>query len=172
MVSVFLVCGVWNGGGVCCCWSVSVRGVARVSPIPVQYSRALLSCHVLLLVGCVVCGWCVSVCGVRVVGCPLSAPPSSWWWVGALWMVGWHDEVGWHGDGRAGAGMMTSPSDVDTLLFRLCGGRVEWREWWCVRCPRVRVESGILYCPAPLFCIASYSVCLLSRHCWFRVVSL
>lgn len=41
--------------------------------------------------------WCVVVCGVwavRVVGYPLSAPPSSWWWVGPSQKSGWCVVVG------------------------------------------------------------------------------
>lgn len=45
-------CGVRNGGG-CCCPGRS-SGVARATPIPVQYSSVLLSCRVLFVAGCVV----------------------------------------------------------------------------------------------------------------------
>lgn len=89
---------------VCCCGMAVVCGAAGL-PGPVCVAYAIYSHAVLLstavmspTVTCRVCGvwWCVSSCGVRVVGYPLSAPPSQRWWVGALWMVGWHDEVGWH----------------------------------------------------------------------------
>ena len=68
-------------------------------PAAVLVSAAVVSCTVLRRV----CGvwWCVSVCGLCVVGYPLCAPPSSWWWVGALWMVGWRCGVGRLCDGRA-----------------------------------------------------------------------
>lgn len=100
MVSVFsrcVVCGVWNGGGVCCCCPVLTDGATV--PCSSQCSTRQYCGHVMLLfvAGCVVCGG-VCVCGVRVMGYPLSTPPSQWWWVGALWMVGWHDEAGWHGE--------------------------------------------------------------------------
>jgi hypothetical protein len=108
-----------------CVWS-------RVLLIPLQYWRVLLSCRVPFFVGCVVCGWCVSVCGVRSVGYPLCAPPSSWWWVGLSWMVGWHGEVG--GIVREGRwcqwlpllSLLSSLSDI-SVPFCLCGGPVEWR---------------------------------------------
>lgn len=55
-------------------------------PIAVLISTAVVSCTVLCRV-CGVCG-CVCVCAVRVVGYPLSTPPSQWWRVGPSWMVG------------------------------------------------------------------------------------
>lgn len=55
------------------------------------------------------------------------------------------------------------------VMAVLNSGRV-----WVVCCPRVWIGSGTLalfyslsYCPVPLL-----SLCLLSQHCWFRVVSL
>nr|DAW10540.1 MAG TPA: hypothetical protein [Caudoviricetes sp.] len=56
-------------------------------------STAVVSCAVL----CRVCGVrVVSICSRScVVGYPLYAPPSSWWWMGPLWMVGWYS--GWKG---------------------------------------------------------------------------
>ena len=92
MVSIFL--GVWNGGGVCCC-PARCGGAARALLIPaaVLASTAVMSCTVT----CRVCGvwWWVCVCGVRVVGYPLSAPPLVVVEGGAvvdggvpLWMVG------------------------------------------------------------------------------------
>lgn len=76
-------------------------------------------CHVVhcQLPGAAVCGWCVFLCAVCVVGYPLSAPPSQWWWVGPLWMVGGIADGGWHGEGRAAVlltprRMLASPSCV------------------------------------------------------------
>lgn len=88
-----VVCGM----AVVCAAAVHLgRGVVRALLTLVQYSSVLLSCRALFVAGCVVrCGACVSVL-LCVVGYPLSAPPSSWWWVGPLWVVGWHDDVGWH----------------------------------------------------------------------------
>ena len=43
------------------------------APSAYRESTAVMSCTVSCQ--CVVCGWCMSVCGVRVVGYPLSAPP-------------------------------------------------------------------------------------------------
>ena len=82
MVSILL--GVWNGGGVYCYCPAQCSGVALALLVPLQYSSVLRSCRVLFLAGCVVCGWRVCVCAVRVVGYPLSTSPSSWWWVGPL----------------------------------------------------------------------------------------
>jgi hypothetical protein len=49
--------------------------------------------------------------------------------------------------------------------FRSWGGRVEWR-WWCVLwCPRVRIGSSPSCCPC-LSCITRPSLCSLSQHCW------
>lgn len=104
---------------------------AHLCAVLVSIAARVVCC---LVVGCVVCGWCVSSCGVRVAGYPLCAPPCSWWWVGALWMVGWHGEVGWHGGGRAGAATLTLPSNVGvpSRLYwcapsRWLSGCVEWR---------------------------------------------
>lgn len=86
MVSILL--GVWNGGGVCCCCPARCSGVACALLIPLQCLRVLLSCHALSLasVWCVG-GGCVSVVFVWWgILCPLT--PSSWWRVGASWMVG------------------------------------------------------------------------------------
>lgn len=142
MVSILLVYSIeWRW-----CVLLPVRPLQCVQPAPstpcVYYvSTAVVShsvpCQVLW------CGWCVSVCGVRVVGYPLSAPPSSWWWVGALRMVGWHGEVGWHSGGRA-AVLLTSPSNVGVprlvcVLALLKGGGV------CAVMPRLGLG------PAPCF---------------------
>lgn len=76
MVSILL--GVWNGGGrVLPSCPVQRHGSCPAHPIAVLVSTAVMSCTVL----CQVCGvWVVSVClrAVRVVGYPLSVPPSSW----------------------------------------------------------------------------------------------
>lgn len=69
------------------------------------------------------------------VGYPLCAPPSSWWWVGPSWMVGWYG--GWWG------GMVSEG--------RLCC----WCPLSCVRCPPsvypVALLNGgsgvLLWCP-------------------------
>lgn len=96
MVSVLL--GVW-----CREWRWCV--LLLVCPTPACaayaiYSQCILlstaSCHALFSAWCVVCaGECVSVL-LCVVGYPSMTLPHSWWWVGPLWMVGWHGEVGWH----------------------------------------------------------------------------
>lgn len=151
--------GVWNGGGVCCCWSGPVR-VARALPIPVRYSSVLQSCRVLCAAGCVVCGWWMCVCGVRVVGYPLCAPPSQWWWVGPSWMVGCVADGGWHSSGRAVLSMATpsvitdlpvcvlvSPLLVCVVVPLNGGGGV-------VCCPRVRIGSSLSHCSC-LPCIVS-----------------
>lgn len=44
----------------------------------------------------------------------------------------------------------------------LRGGRVEWREWCVLWCPRVRIGSGILRHPASLCIIPPLSYCLVS----------
>ena len=118
------------------------------APSAYRESTAVMSCTVSCQ--CVVCGWCMSVCGVRVVGYPLSAPPYSWWWGWLSWMVGWHCVVGWHGDGRAGAVMVTLPFDIGVPRLVCLVALVEWRGVVCAVLPRVRVGSGILLCPAPL----------------------
>ena len=95
MVSILL--GVWNGGGVLLLsCPVQWCGSCPTHPIAVLASTAVMSCTVAYRVWC--CGVWVSVCGVRVVGYPLSAPPSQWWWVGPLWMVGGIADGGWHGE--------------------------------------------------------------------------
>lgn len=204
MVSILVVYSIeWRW-----CVLLPVRPLQCVQPAPstpcVYYvSTAVVShsvpCQVLW------CGWCVSVCGVRVVGYPLSAPPSSWWWVGALRMVGWHGEVGWHGDGRAGAVMVALPSGVGVPRLVYSVAMLNGGSGVCV-VPGSQVGFGILHCPAspcitlpalccpaPLLscvlprvlragkcggvCRCSFlplppSMCLLSQHCWFRVVSL
>lgn len=55
-----------------------------------EYCCRVVHCY---LPGAAVCEWRACVCAVRVVGYPLRAPPSQWWWVGPLWMVGWYS--GW-----------------------------------------------------------------------------
>lgn len=158
-------------------WCVEWRGVraatglpsacslGHVLPIPVQYSSLLLSCRVLSR--CRVCGVvrCVCLCGVRVVGYPMSIPPSRWWWVGPSWMVGWHGEVGWHGDGRAGAVRVTllsnvgAPSSTRMVVLLNGGGGVfvvsPCSDWgWHLRCPR-----SLLCCPALPFLLLHLCVC-------------
>lgn len=91
MVSILV--GVWNGGGVCCYCPAQCSGVAYTLLILLQCWRVLLSCCALLPVRCVVCGWWVCVCGVRVVGYPLSAPPLVVVVGGDIVVVGWHG--GW-----------------------------------------------------------------------------
>ena len=105
-------------------------------------------CVMLLLVaGCVVCGACPSAL-LCAVGCPLSAPPSSWWWVGALWLVG---GVLWMVGGMAMEG--------------------RWRQWlpllslpsspsacWCPPfvCPVVLLNGGAgVCCDVPVFGLGS-----------------
>lgn len=118
------------------------------------------------------------------VGYPLCAPPSSWWWVGASQVGGWHDEVRWHDGGRAVVPMAT-PSVITDLPVCvsvpppccLLGGRIEWRSGAYCDAPSSygfgtsRCSTPSLHCPVPLTSSCP-SVCLLSQHCWFRVVSL
>lgn len=90
---VFILLGVWNGGGVCCC-PAQCSGVTRALLIPLQCWRVLLSCRALFFARCVV--RVVSVCLWRSCGgYPLSVPPLVVVEGGAivdggvpLWMVG------------------------------------------------------------------------------------
>ena len=94
MVSILLDVLLWNGGGVLLTCTASVCDPHLAHPSAVLISTAVVSCTA----HCQVCGvWMVSVClWCCVVGYPLSAPPSHWWWVGPSWMVGWHGEAGRH----------------------------------------------------------------------------
>ena len=142
----------WNGG-VCAAAVCSVR-VAQPASRPSQCSTHQYCCRVMLLfvAGCVVCvGECPSVL-LCVVGYPLSATPSSWWWVGALWMVGWHGEVGWYSDGRAGAAVLTLPSVcrcpprlVSTSPPVCSVGVLNGGSGMCCDAPR-RIGFGVLRC--------------------------
>lgn len=187
MVSILL--GVWNGGGVCCCCPAQCGGVAHALLIPLQYSSVLLSCRVLLPAGCVV--WVrVRVCAVRVVGYPLSAPPSSWWWVGPSLKGGVCVVVGGMMMEGRGAVLLASPSNVGVprlcvgvplvvyLVALLNGGSgvccdapsSDWVLPLALSCPSC-IASPLLTSPllsSPLLPL----LCSLSQHCWFRVVSL
>lgn len=130
MVSILLVHSIeWRWCVLLPACTVRWCGPCPVYPSAVLMSTAVVS-HTVPLPGV----WCsagsVCVCAVRVVGYPLCATPLSWWWVGAIVDGGWHCAVGRHGDGRAGAVMVTLPLNAG-VPSRLCGGRVEWREW-CV----------------------------------------
>ena len=159
MVSILL--GVWNGGGVCCCCPAQCSGAAHTLLVPLQCWRVLLSCRALFLAGCVVCGWWVCVCAVRVVGYPLCAPPRRGWWAGPLQkggvcaaMVG-----GMVGEGR----LCCWPPPSCVWCPRLCVGAppcrsplwpIEWRGGVCVM-PCLRIGSGTLHCAAPLHIVCS-----------------
>lgn len=171
---------------VVCAAAVLPRAVVRLVPYSSHCSAGEYCCHVVhcSLAGCVVCGW-VCVCVLFVWwGILCLLPPSLWWWVGALWVVGGMTMEGW--------------------LCRWCppscslGGLVEGR-WGVCRdvpvlrwVPCLRVALSSLCCPrsssvlccgwgSVVACVAScgtvsrYSLpplCLLSHHCWFRGVSL
>ena len=127
------VCGM----AVACTAAVLPSAMVRLVPYSSHCSAGEYCCHV---VHCALPGaWCVGgerVCAVRVVGYPLSAPPSSWWRVGPLWMVGRHSGwwVAWRGKGGCAT---DSPS---------CA--------WCPPSVRVAVPlsggSGVL-CVVPVF---------------------
>ena len=106
----FSVCGM----AVVCAAAVLPGAVVWLVPYSSQCSTHQYCCHVVYcsLPGAAVCGWWTCVCGVRVVGYPLSTPPSSWWRVGPSWTVGCRCGGGWHGEGRA----------VVLLGSRLCVG--------------------------------------------------
>lgn len=148
MVSVSLLCGVWNGGGVCCCQSCPVVQPCPAHPSTVLIGTAVVSCYCSLPVRgvwvvCVClwgCVWWVSLC--------LSSPGIGMGWGYRGWWGGVVDG-GWHGDGRA-AVLLTSPSACWCPPFRLCGGRVEWRVGVVCVTPRPRVGSSPSCCPASL----------------------
>lgn len=80
------------------------------------------------------------------------------WWVALQWKGGC-------GDGDPPVWYQCSPFVCSVTL-------VEWREGVCVVSPCL-IGSGVLCCSVPLFFVLSHpSLCLLSQHCWFRVVSL
>ena len=159
MVSILL--GVWNGGGVCCCCPAQCGGVARLThPIAVLASTAVMPCIVSCQVCGVVSGGCVSVLFVWW-GILCLLPPHS----GGGWgHRGWWGVCcggGWHGEGRAAVLLTPRRMLVSLVLcvvspFRLRGGRVEWREWRVVCCPRVWIGFSpfILFSPL-LHCLAS-----------------
>lgn len=222
----FSVCGM----AVVCAAAVLPGAVVWLVPYSSQCSTHQYCCHVVYcsLPGAAVCGWWTCVCGVRVVGYPLSTPPSSWWRVGPSWTVGCRCGGGWHGEGRAVV-LLGSPSVCWCPPCRLPCGPVEWRGGVCavlpvfglgpllhialallvLSCPSCIVPVPLLSCvavfvvggevwwcaqycccvAAAVLCCATLSccfvrmvvfffsfffpsLCLLSRHCWFRVVSL
>lgn len=97
MVSILSSCGVWNGGGVCCCWPALSGGgaVVRSSQCSAaEYCGRVVHC-VLPGVWCVVCvSLSRSLCGgVSSVRSPLVVVVG-----GAIVDGGWHCVVVWHGD--------------------------------------------------------------------------
>ena len=62
-----------------------------------------------------------------------------------LWMMG-----GMMGEGRW---CCWPPRLCVVSPFRLRGGPIEWREWWVVCCPRVRIGSSPSHCPCPLYVV-------------------
>nr|DAN02270.1 MAG TPA: hypothetical protein [Caudoviricetes sp.] len=56
---VFILLGVWNGGGVYCCCPVLSGAVVRLVPYSSHCNAGeyCSSCRALFLAGCVVCGW-------------------------------------------------------------------------------------------------------------------
>ena len=136
-----LVCAVCGMAAVCAVLVCPVR-VARPVSCPSQCSTAeyCSSCRALFVAGRVVCG-CVSVRGLCVVGYPLCAPPSQWWLVGALWMVG---GIAWEGRWCRWfllLLLLSSPSDISVPLV-VCWGAVLKGGVWCVACcPRVWIGA-------------------------------
>ena len=192
MVSILI--GVWNGGGVCCCPAQpGVCGSCPTRPTAVLASTAVMSCTVLRQV----CGvWVVSVClwcscgGVSSVHSPLVVV------VGGAVVDG-----GWHGEGRAavlltprlcvgvplvvypvallngGGGCVLSPLSrvvpvlfVVFLVFGLDLPPPRCSRFFLVLCCRVCCGWGSAV--GVVSCSPLLSLCLLSQHCWFRVVSL
>lgn len=130
----------------------------------------------------------VCVCGVCVVGYPLSAPPSSWMVGGAIVDGGWHS--GWWG-GMMGEGRLCCWPPRRMLGFPVCmlaspsrlrGGPVEWRGVAGACCPRVRIGSSpftlfssLLHCLVPLTLsfLSSLPPFVFSvTACWFSAVFL
>lgn len=110
------------------------------------------------------------------VGYPLCATPSSWWWVGAIVDGGVAWCGGWHSDGRA-AVLLTPLQYQRPLPFGIVVPFVV--------CPVALVEERGVCAVVPVFglglasCVVlcsltspRLSACSLSQHCWFGVVSL
>lgn len=147
------VCGVLNGGGVCCCWSAQCGGVALIPLIPLQYSSVLRSCHAPFIARCVVC-----------VGGDYLSEVFVWWGIlrspSPRHGGGWGHHRWWGGIARRG-GMVSEgrvcdgdpPVCVLVSPFSLHGGRVEGRGWCVLWCPcsdwvwRFALSCAPLYCP-------------------------
>lgn len=152
---------------VCCCgMAVGCAVAGPPSPVRVTWPALhLLGVWVTTAARVVYCSllgvwrvWVsVSVRAVRVVGYPLRAPPSSWWWVGPSWMGGWHCVVGWHGDGRAGAATLTLPSDVGVPLVQ------HWRPLRVCMVVLLNGGGGAC-CGVPVFGLG-WHLALLCRPC-------
>lgn len=144
------------------CTTVLPSAVVWLMPYSSHCNAGEYCCHVVhcSLPG-VVCGWWVCVCAVRVVGYPLSAPPSSWWWVGPSWMVGWHS--GWWVAWWVKGGSVTDspscawcpPSVCWRPPCRLPCGPVEWRGVVGVCCPCVRIGPPPSHCSRPSCVVSS-----------------
>ena len=158
MVSILL--GVWNGGGACCYCSARSSACGLCLLLLVHTVRVLLSCCALFLARCMVCGWWTCVCVVRVVGYPLSAPPSSWWRVGPSWMVGCCCGGGAAWWRRGGRCCTDSPVRYRCPPPRSHGGPVEWREVAGCVLSRAGIGSSPSHCSRP-FMLSS----LLFRLC-------
>lgn len=145
------VCGVLNGGGVCCCWPALSCAVVCALLIPVQCSSVLRSCAYCSLPGvrCSV-GDCLS---EVFVWWGILCPPSplqhgGWghcgWWGGVVW---WGGIVL-----KGGRCNVYPPVCIDTLPFCSHGGPVEWRGVVCVvmplssYCPRFSHTILLLFC--------------------------
>ena len=167
-------------------------GSCPTRPIAVLASTAVrVVCCPLL--GAAVCGGeCVSVLFVWWgILCVLPPRRGGGWgyrgWWGAVVVVG-----GMVSEGRLCC--VASPSCVwcpPSVCWRppcrlLCGP-IEWRVWCVVCCPRVWIGSSLSHCSRPFHIVLALLVlsyflsccplsllplCLLSQHCWFRVVSL
>ena len=135
-------------------------GSCPAHPVAVLASTAVVSCTVRCQ--CVVCGWWVCVCAVRVVGYPLSAPPSSLWVVGAV-----------VGEGRlccrppclvCGVPLLRVGVPLVVYPVALLNGGVV-----CAVVPCLRIGSGALHCPIPS-CIVLFPLVLSSSPSLFVFV--
>ena len=109
------------------------------------------------------------------VGYPLCAPPSSWWWVGPSRKGGRVVVGGWHGEGRA-AVLLTPRLCVGLPLCRLPCGLIECRgvvgsvlspcsDWvlpFTLSCPSRIVQSPFSLCVC-CHSIVGLGVCLCDR---------
>lgn len=148
------VCGVWNGGGVCCCQSAPVR-VAQPASRSSQCSTRQYCGHTAYCSLSSHAMWVVSICPRSLCGGVSSDNPP-------LLVVGGVAIT----EGRAPCGVVGGmvmegrwcywrPVCVLLSPFRLRGGPVEWL-WWCVPwCPRLWIGAPLSYCLAPSLCCSA-----------------